>query len=79
MFISCNIFNTQLGTSDKGKSYVCVRLYEKSLPPAHLSCEPQVGSVQLLSNVQLFATPWTAAPDFPVDHQLLELTSDSCP
>ena len=32
-------------------------------------------SVQLLSHVQLFATPWTACstPGFPVHHQLLEL------
>ena len=33
-----------------------------------------VSSVQLLSCVWLFATPWTAAmPGFPVYHQLLEL------
>ena len=31
-------------------------------------------SVQSLSHVHLFATPWTAAmPGFPVHHQLLEL------
>ena len=31
-------------------------------------------SVQSLSHVQLFATPWTTAmPGFPVHHQLLEL------
>ena len=29
--------------------------------------------VQLPSHVQLFATPWTAAPGFPVLHQLPEL------
>ena len=31
----------------------------------------ELPSVQLLSRVQLFATPWT--PGFPVHHQLLEL------
>ena len=32
-------------------------------------------SVQSLSHVQLFATPWTCSmPGFPVHHQLLELT-----
>ena len=30
-------------------------------------------SVQSLSHVQVFATPWTAIPGFPVQHQLLEL------
>ena len=31
-------------------------------------------SAQLLSNVQLFVTPWSAAmPGFSVHHQLLEL------
>ena len=29
--------------------------------------------VQLLSDVQFFVTPWTAAPGFPVLHYLLEL------
>ena len=29
--------------------------------------------VQLLSDVQVFVTPWTAAPGFPVLHYLLEL------
>ena len=34
----------------------------------------QSHSVQLLSHVQLFATPWTAStPHFPVQHQLLKL------
>ena len=34
----------------------------------------QFSSVQLLSHVRLFATPWTAACQaFPVHHQLLEL------
>ena len=33
----------------------------------------QFNSVQLLSHVQLFMTLWTAAPDFPVHNQLLEL------
>ena len=34
----------------------------------------QFSSVQLLSRVQLFAIPWTAAcPGFPVHHQLPEL------
>ena len=32
----------------------------------------QFSSLQLLSLVQLFVTPWM--PDFPVHHQLLELT-----
>ena len=31
-------------------------------------------SVQLLSRVRLFATPWTAAPGLPVHHQLSEFT-----
>ena len=32
-------------------------------------------SVQLLSRVQLFATPWTAAlPGLPAHHRLLEFT-----
>ena len=31
------------------------------LPTSFLSCVPQFSSVQLLSHVQLFATPWTAA------------------
>ena len=31
-------------------------------------------SVQLLSHVQLFVTPWTAMPGLPVHHQLLEFT-----
>ena len=35
----------------------------------------QCSSVQSLSHVQLFATPWTAAqPGLPVHHQLLEFT-----
>ena len=31
-------------------------------------------SIQLLSRVRLFATPWTAEPGFPVHHQLPEPT-----
>ena len=39
------------------------------------TCHGDVSSVQLLSRVQLFANPWTAAsPGFPVHHQLLEIT-----
>ena len=37
---------------------------------------PTISSVQLLSRVQLFATPWTpgfATPGFPVHRQLPEL------
>ena len=36
----------------------------------------QFSSVQLLSSVRLFATPWTACstPGLPVHHQLLEFT-----
>ena len=35
----------------------------------------QFSSVQSLSHVRLFATPWTAAqPGLPVHHQLLEFT-----
>ena len=38
-------------------------------------CKSKSGlsSVQSLSRVQLFVTPWTAAPGFPVYYQLLEL------
>ena len=36
-----------------------------------LSCP--FSSVQSLSHVQLFATPWSSMPGFPVHHQLLEL------
>ena len=40
----------------------------------------QFSSVQSLSHVRLFATPWTAAqPGLPVHHQLLEFNSNSCP
>ena len=35
---------------------------------------PQFSSIQLLSRVRLFATPWTAEPGFPVHHQLPEPT-----
>ena len=38
------------------------------------SQEVQFSSVQSLSHVWLFATPWTAAPGLPVHHQLLEPT-----
>ena len=34
----------------------------------------RLSSIQLLSHVLLFATPWTAAPGLPVLHQLPELT-----
>ena len=34
----------------------------------------QFSSVQSFSHVRLFATPWTAAPGFPVHHRLPELT-----
>ena len=33
-----------------------------------------ISSVQSLSHVRLFATPWIAAPGLPVHHQLLEFT-----
>ena len=35
-------------------------LHDPTTPPAHL-LQPSVSSVQLLSHVQLFATPWIAA------------------
>ena len=39
-------------------------------------CISSFSSVQLLSSVQLFATPWTACstPGLPVHHQVLEFT-----
>ena len=40
---------------------------------------PWFSSVQSLSCVQLFVTPWTAAPQASVYHQLQELTQNSCP
>ena len=39
----------------------------------HVSVQAESSSVQSLSRVQLFATPWTAACQVPVHHQLLEL------
>ena len=40
---------------------------------------PWFSSVQSLSRVQLFVTPWTAAYQASVYHQLLEFTQNSCP
>ena len=36
--------------------------------------EQEISSVQLLSHVQLFETPWTSMPGLPVHHQLPEFT-----
>ena len=37
-----------------------------------------VQSVQSLSGVQLFVTPWSSTSGFPVHHQLLELAQTHC-
>ena len=45
----------------------------------HSVCKVQFSSVQSLSCVQFFETPWTgvsSTPGFPVHHQLLELTQN---
>ena len=39
-----------------------------------IKIENLFSSVQSLSHVRLFATPWTAAPGCPVHHQLPEFT-----
>ena len=47
--------------------------------PSRCSCW-YYGTVQSLSHVLLFATPWTAAtPGFPIQHQLPELAQTQCP
>ena len=37
-------------------------LYSHCMPEQRLPCYPQFSSVQSLSHVQLFVTPWTAPP-----------------
>ena len=54
---------------DRGAWWATVNRLTKS--KAWLS---DISSVQSLSRVRLFVTPWTACPGLPVYHQLLELT-----
>ena len=57
-----------------GKNFYCGFCWKEQ---ARLFQEEQVLDwpvvLQLLSDVQFFMTPWTAAPGFPVLHYLLEL------
>ena len=61
------------------RPWFCERLKAREEPFPHIHNQHThhcIISVQLLSCVQLFATPWTACsmPDLPVHHQLPEFT-----